>query len=86
MLLLTVLSLAGSSSGVCDIYKTAGTPCVAAHSMTRALYSAYAGPLYLVERASDKKQFAVKVRILSPLMLRRKIPFVLTCTLSVTLL
>ena len=30
-----------------------GTPCVAAHSTTRALYGAYNGPLYQVRRASD---------------------------------
>ena len=30
----------------CDIYAASGTPCVAAHSITRALFSAYAGPLY----------------------------------------
>ncbi|HTJ69852.1 MAG TPA: alpha-L-arabinofuranosidase B [Actinospica sp.] len=37
----------------CDIYAAAGTPCVAAHSTTRALYAAYDGALYRVERASD---------------------------------
>ncbi len=37
----------------CDIYAAAGTPCVAAHSTTRALYAAYSGPLYQVRRASD---------------------------------
>ncbi|SEP07023.1 alpha-L-arabinofuranosidase B [Actinacidiphila rubida] len=37
----------------CDIYASGGTPCVAAHSTTRALYSAYNGPLYQVRRASD---------------------------------
>ncbi|WP_329182009.1 arabinofuranosidase catalytic domain-containing protein [Streptomyces sp. NBC_01477] len=37
----------------CDIYQSAGTPCVAAHSTTRALYSSYSGPLYQVRRASD---------------------------------
>jgi non-reducing end alpha-L-arabinofuranosidase len=37
----------------CDIYAAAGTPCVAAHSTTRALLSAYDGPLYQVTRASD---------------------------------
>ncbi|WP_329139146.1 ricin-type beta-trefoil lectin domain protein [Streptomyces sp. NBC_01476] len=37
----------------CDIYGAAGTPCVAAHSTTRALFSAYDGPLYQVTRASD---------------------------------
>lgn len=37
----------------CDIYASGGTPCVAAHSTTRALFSAYAGPLYQVKRISD---------------------------------
>ncbi|MFC1415518.1 arabinofuranosidase catalytic domain-containing protein [Streptacidiphilus cavernicola] len=37
----------------CDIYAAAGTPCVAAHSTTRALFSAYNGPLYQVTRASN---------------------------------
>jgi Alpha-L-arabinofuranosidase B, catalytic len=37
----------------CDIYATGGTPCVAAHSTTRALYAAYNGPLYQVRRSSD---------------------------------
>ena len=37
----------------CDIYAAAGTPCVAAHSTTRALYSAYNGNVYQVKRASD---------------------------------
>src|SRR5690242_16259589 len=39
--------------GPCDIYAAAGTPCVAAHSTTRALYAAYHGPLYQVRRLSD---------------------------------
>ncbi|MFI5911414.1 arabinofuranosidase catalytic domain-containing protein [Dactylosporangium sp. NPDC051541] len=37
----------------CDIYAAAGTPCVGAHSTTRALYAAYNGRLYQVRRASD---------------------------------
>ena len=37
----------------CDIYASAGTPCVAAYSMIRALYAGYDGPLYQVQRASD---------------------------------
>jgi hypothetical protein len=37
----------------CDIYAAGGTPCVAAHSTTRALYAAYTGNLYQVKRASD---------------------------------
>jgi hypothetical protein len=37
----------------CDVYAAGGTPCVAAHSTTRALYASYDGPLYQVRRASD---------------------------------
>ncbi|NES37376.1 alpha-L-arabinofuranosidase [Micromonospora sp. PPF5-17] len=37
----------------CDIYAAGGTPCVAAHSTTRALFSAYGGNLYQVRRSSD---------------------------------
>ncbi|SCE83366.1 Ricin-type beta-trefoil lectin domain-containing protein [Micromonospora matsumotoense] len=42
-----------AGTGPCDIYASGGTPCVAAHSTTRALYGAYNGPLYQVRRASD---------------------------------
>ncbi|MFB7243865.1 alpha-L-arabinofuranosidase [Streptomyces populi] len=42
-----------AGSQPCDIYAGAGTPCVAAHSTTRALFSAYNGPLYQVTRVSD---------------------------------
>ena len=41
--------------GPCDIYALAGTPCVAAHSTTRALYASYDGPLYQVRRLSDER-------------------------------
>ncbi|MGW5280193.1 alpha-L-arabinofuranosidase B [Streptomyces collinus] len=44
---------AAATSRPCDVYAAAGTPCVAAHSLVRALYSAYGGPLYQVKRASD---------------------------------
>jgi len=46
---------AGSSgsTGPCDIYQSAGTPCVAAHSTVRALYAAYNGPLYQVRRSDN---------------------------------
>jgi non-reducing end alpha-L-arabinofuranosidase len=37
----------------CDIYVAGGTPCVAAHSMTRALFGSYNGQLYQVQRSSD---------------------------------
>lgn len=39
--------------GPCDIYAAAGSPCVAAHSLTRALYGAYGGRLYQVNRSTD---------------------------------
>ncbi|MCO5971931.1 arabinofuranosidase catalytic domain-containing protein [Actinoallomurus soli] len=42
-----------SSQLPCDIYASGGTPCVAAHSTTRALYASYNGPLYQVRRSSD---------------------------------
>lgn len=41
------------TAGPCDIYASGGTPCVAAHGTTRALYSTYTGPLYQVKRAKD---------------------------------
>jgi non-reducing end alpha-L-arabinofuranosidase len=52
-----VVALPGTSQAAaslpCDIYPAAGTPCVAAHSTVRALFSGYGGPLYRVARASD---------------------------------
>jgi hypothetical protein len=47
--------------GPCDIYQAANTPCGAAHSTVRALYAAYTGPLYQVQRASDKSTKDVPV-------------------------
>ncbi|KAL2068083.1 hypothetical protein VTL71DRAFT_16181 [Oculimacula yallundae] len=51
------LSLLATSSlvhaGPCDIYASGGTPCIAAHGTTRALYDSYTGPLYQVKRGSD---------------------------------
>jgi hypothetical protein len=41
------------AAGPCDLYSSGGTPCVAAHSTTRALYGAYTGALYQVKRGSD---------------------------------
>ena len=42
-----------ATSQPCDIYASGGTPCEAAYSTTRALFGAYGGPLYQVQRASD---------------------------------
>ena len=44
---------AATGAAPCDIYASGGTPCVAAHSTTRALYSAFNGALYRVVRQSD---------------------------------
>ncbi|KAJ7050925.1 glycoside hydrolase family 54 protein [Mycena amicta] len=41
------------AAGPCDLYASGGTPCVAAHSTTRALFSAFSGSLYQVRRGSD---------------------------------
>src|SRR6201997_3723395 len=46
-------SATAAAQGPCDIYAAGGTPCVAAHITTRALYAAYSGPLYQVRRAKD---------------------------------
>ncbi|KAJ0415796.1 alpha-L-arabinofuranosidase B, catalytic-domain-containing protein [Aspergillus carlsbadensis] len=48
-----------AAAGPCDIYASGGTPCVAAHSSTRALYNSYSGPLYQVQRASDSSTLDV---------------------------
>ena len=52
-----LIGLPGTSQAAgplpCDIYASGGTPCVAAHSTTRALFAAYNGNLYQVRRASD---------------------------------
>lgn len=52
---------AQAASQPCDLYGAAGTPCVAAHSTTRALYGAYNGPLYRVRRASDGGTATIRV-------------------------
>ena len=46
----------GSVIGPCDIYKSAGNPCVAAHSTMRALFGAYSGKLYQVRNAAGADQ------------------------------
>jgi hypothetical protein len=46
-------SSAPPPTGPCDIYAAGGTPCIAAHSTTRALYASYSGSLYQIQRASD---------------------------------
>ncbi|MER5641145.1 alpha-L-arabinofuranosidase B [Kitasatospora sp. NPDC002227] len=53
LLTATATTSQAATQAPCDIYAAGGTPCVAAHSTTRALYAAYNGPLYQVRRASD---------------------------------
>lgn len=49
-----------AAAGPCDLYASGNTPCVAAHSTTRALYSAYSGALYQVKRGSDGSTTDIK--------------------------
>ena len=53
LLTATATTSQAATQGPCDIYAAGGTPCVAAHSTTRALYAGYGGALYQVRRASD---------------------------------
>lgn len=59
-------SEAGSTNFIepCDIYASGNTPCVAAHSMVRALYGSYSGNLYQVRRVSD--QTTKDIGVLAP--------------------
>jgi hypothetical protein len=45
----------GGSAGVfpCDILASAGTPCIAAHSVTRRMLAEYTGNLFQLQRISD---------------------------------
>jgi len=58
---LAFASQAKRPSGPCDLYAAGGTPCVAAHSTTRALSAAYHGPLYQVVRQADGKALDIGV-------------------------
>jgi non-reducing end alpha-L-arabinofuranosidase len=55
------VAAAGAPAGAlpCDIYAAGGTPCVAAHSTTRALFAAYDGALYRVQRWSDAAELII---------------------------
>jgi non-reducing end alpha-L-arabinofuranosidase len=73
LILIAVVGLIGGAFGVfgtlaraagslpCDIYASGGTPCVAAHSTVRALFSAYNGSLYQIKRASDSATLNIGV-------------------------
>ena len=53
-LLAATAVVSNANEGPCDIYARANTPCVAAHSLTRALYGNYNGNLYQVRRADGE--------------------------------
>jgi len=53
-----------AADGPCDIYGRDNTPCVAAHSVVRALYGTYKGPLYQVRREADNA--TLDISVLSP--------------------
>lgn len=55
------ISSASAAQGPCDIFGSAGTPCVAAHSTVRALYGDYNGRLYQVNRTSDGRTLDIGV-------------------------
>jgi hypothetical protein len=54
-------AVAATGSLPCDIYAAGGTPCVTAHSTTRALFASYNGALYQVQRSSDSSFLNVSV-------------------------
>jgi hypothetical protein len=53
---------AATASLPCDLYAAGGTPCVTAHSTTRALFASYNGALYQIQRSSDSGFLNVSVR------------------------
>lgn len=61
LLVASVISSALAAQGPCDIFSGTGTPCVAAHSLVRALYGVYNGSLYQVKRLSDNATFDISV-------------------------
>lgn len=57
---LVLAFFAGAAASLpCDTYAAAGTPCVGAFSLLRALRAGYDGPLYYVRRATDNTTTAV---------------------------
>ena len=61
VLLLSAVADATASTLPCDILATTGTPCVAAHSMVRALFAGFNGSLYRVKRVSDNETATIGV-------------------------
>jgi len=55
--------VAARSDRPCDIYLSANSPCVAAHSVVRSLYANYTGSLYRVIRDSDKAALDIDTNV-----------------------
>ena len=53
LILIAITGAVAVTAAPCDIYGAGGTPCVAAHSVVRALYDGYFGALYQVTRTTD---------------------------------
>ena len=53
------LTVAATTLLPCDLYAAGATHCVAAHSTTRALFGAYNGNLYQVQRSSDATTLSI---------------------------
>jgi hypothetical protein len=51
----------GASAAPCDVFAAGGTPCVAAHSMVRALYEQFDGVLYQVKRVDTNATLDISV-------------------------
>lgn len=56
----SMTTASAASSLPCDVCAAGGTPCETAHS-TRALFAAYNGPLYQIQRASDHGYLDISV-------------------------
>lgn len=56
-----LVAAATAAEAPCDILGAAGNTCVAAHSTVRALYAAYSGPLYRLDRPTDGHTMDVTV-------------------------
>ena len=65
LLLPAVFVRTGAAAGPCDVYSLHGTPCVAAHSTTRALFGGYDGALFAVKRARDNATVGHKLSVLA---------------------
>jgi len=62
ILLLSIVLPSFAAQGPCDIFASGGTPCVAAHSTTRALYATFSGALYAVQRVADSQAKDIGLR------------------------